>query len=136
MAKFNYDNTVAVSTTLIEKFGNPITQTRGYDEAVWSRQYIPSTESFVWTNSSTGATQETEPSDDVNIANGVLVGIEDSLLSNSLIKKSDSMLLTIGIDEPQVGDVFRVSGKDYNYVTHITVNPAGTVCLFKIVLRV
>ena len=135
MAKKDYSKTQATVRRLLNKFGNTQTVTRSYSADEWTREYDPVTEEFVWTNNSTGATQTTEPEDQIETADGVLVDIEDSMLSDSLIKKSDSMLLILDISEPRVGDTYTVNGKKYEYITHMTVNPAGTTCLYKIVLR-
>jgi hypothetical protein len=136
MAKFDYNATLNTSIELITEFGNTVTRTRSYDESLWTKAYDPSTDSFTWTNIETDTPQSTEPDDEVTTFQGVLVGIEDSLLSNSLIKLGDSMLLAVETDEPKVGDVFTVNSRNYNYITHETINPAGTVCLYKIVLRI
>jgi hypothetical protein len=136
MAKFNYQKTLATSQRLINKFGNPITMTRAYNASQWDRVYDPVTESFTWTNTTTGASQSTEPADEVTIADGALVGIDEELLENSLVKKSDSKLLVVGIDEPQVGDTFIVNGKVYAYIAHISINPAGVNVLYKVALRI
>ena len=136
MAKFDYAKTLATSIRLINKFGNPVTMTRSYDSSLWTRSYDPVTESFTWTNIASDTSQSTEPEDALTIADGALVGISEELLNNTLVRKSDSELLIVEIDEPQVGDTFLVNGKTYNYVAHETVNSAGTVVLYKIGVRV
>jgi len=136
VARKNYADTVLLVQGLLSKFGTSQIVTRSYSAEVWVRSYNPVTEAFTWTNNSTGAVQTTQPTDQVEIADGVLVGIGDSFLDNSLVRRSDSMLLILDISEPRVGDVYTVNGKDYGYITHETVNPAGTACLYKIVLRV
>lgn len=135
MATFDYQKTLNTSKRLIDKFGNPVTLTRDYDKTVWDREYDGATGGFTWTNNITGATQTTEPDDEVYIDNGVLVGISDALLENSLVKKSDSELLIVEIPEPRVDDKFLVNNIEYKYIAHMVVNPAGTVLLYKIALR-
>jgi hypothetical protein len=136
MATFDYQTTLATAKRLLLKFGNPVKLTRAFDESLWDREYDPVTETFIWRNTISGQTQSTEPSDTEYTDNGVLVGISDSLLENSLVNKSDSELLIVDIPEPQVDDVFIVNGKSYKYIAHESINPAGTVLLYKIALRI
>ena len=136
MAKFNYAKTLATSIRLITKFGNPITMTRPYSASEWNRVYDAVTETFTWTNIASGAVQSVEPEDVTTVADGALVGISEELLANSIIKQSDSEILIVEIDEPQVGDTFLVNGKTYAFIANIPVNPAGTNVLYKIALRI
>lgn len=119
MAKFDYQKTLATVNRLLNKFGDIQSVTK-----VTKGAYDPVTETFA---SSTPITEK---------ADGVLVGIGDDFLDNSLVKRSDSKLLIVAISEPQVGDVYTVNGKSYNYIAHDTVDPAGTICLYKIALRI
>lgn len=119
MAKFDYAKTVITVQGLLNKFGTTQTVVK-----TTNGTYDPVAGTF----STSSTTTET--------ADGVLVGIGDDFLDNSLVKRSDSKLLILDISEPQVGDIYTVNGKDYKYITHDTVNPAGTLCLFKIVLRI
>lgn len=119
MAKFDYNRVQTTVRSLLNKFGTIQTVTR-----TTKGTYDPVTETF----SSETVVTET--------ADGVLVGIDDSFKDNSLVKQSDSMLLVLDISEPQADDVFTVNGKDYKYIVHKTISPIGTVCLYKVVLRV
>lgn len=120
MAKKDYAKTQALVRKLLNKFGDiQLVEKKSANAST----YDPVTETF------TGNTITTEQAD------GVLIGIDDSFLSNTLVKASDSMLLVIDFSEPKAGDVYTVNGKEYSYIAHKTVNPAGVVCLYKIALR-
>jgi len=136
MAKYDYNKIFATAQRLISKFGNPVTMTRMYSLGNWTKDYNPVSEGFTWTNTSTGAVQSVEPEDATTVADGILVGISDTLLDNSLVRKSDSELLILNINDPQVGDIFTVNGRYYKYIAHETVNPAGITVLYKIALRI
>ena len=134
--KFDYSKTLTLVQKLLYKFGTTQTVTRSFSSSTWTRSYNPVTEVFTWTNTSTGATQTTEPSDVTETADGVLVRIGENLLKNTLVKQSDSMLIIVDISEPQVGDLFTVNGKTYEYITHTSVSPANINVLYKIALRI
>jgi len=137
MAKFDYDR-IVVNTVLpsLEKYGNPISLVRDADLSLWDREYDPITEEFSWTNKQTGQVVTTEPEDDTYTGDGVFVQMSDELLSNTLVKASDKVLLVQAIPTPKTGDrVVDHAGITYQYVTHIPISPGGTNVLYKIAVR-
>jgi len=136
MAAFDYIGLLVTAQGLIADFGGTITLTRSYDKTLWIESYDPVTGTKTWEYIPTGATQSTEPDDAEYSADGVLVNIEEKFIDNSLVNVSDSELLVIGIPVPAEDDIFLVNGKSYKYVTHGVVNPAGTIMLYKVILRI
>lgn len=137
MAKFDYNKTLATSKRLITKFGNTVKLVRDADLNLWERIYDPVSEDFQWKNRVSGQVVDTKPPDEEYSGDGVIVGIEDNLLQNKLVKSSDKVILIIGIPEPTTGDTFYAyDGVAYSYVMHEKVNPAGIALLYKIVVRI
>jgi len=137
MEKFDYSKTYKTSARLITKFGNNVKMTREADMSEWDRIYDPVKEVFHWTNKTSGITQIDEPEDIVFNADGVFVNVDEALLSNSLVNRSDKMLLTVEIPAPRVGDIFEGhNGINYKYAAHEEINPAGKAVLYKIALRI
>lgn len=132
----NLRDTVALP--LIKEYGVPITLYRTEDTAVWVQSYDPVLMRHKWTNQDTLEVvyEQPEPTQVEYVGYAVKTKFKQELVDGSRIQQDDILLIAVDIPEPKDGDVFLVSGTEYNHVHTMPVEPGPTAVVYKIQVRV
>lgn len=125
-----------VAVPLITEFGQPLILYRTEDTVTYTRNYDPVTMSYYWEDGE-GTRFDTEPTETQVEYSGYCITSTFSAeqIDGTNIKSDDLLLMSIGIPRPQLGDILRVDGVDYQYVRNNPVSPGGVDILQKTQVR-
>ena len=135
---FDYGNIRdTVALPLIKEFGQPIVVYRTEDTVTYTRVYNPVTMKYYWVDD-IGTQYDTEPTEtQVEYEGfGIVKTYDTEAVDGTLIRADDILLISTGIPQPQMGDIFLVNGKEYQFVNNQTVAPGGVDIVYKTQVRV